>query len=61
VQVNRSEFVNLAFLSRVSYHYRDISLSFGRDEKGKERHYTTTVTDFENCRARLKLLLEGAG
>lgn len=61
VQVNRSEFLNLAFLSRVSYHYRDITLSFGEDEKGKAVLYTTTVTDFENCRARLKLLLEGAG
>jgi DNA-binding LytR/AlgR family response regulator len=61
VQVNRSEFLNLAFLSRVSYHYRDITLSFGENENGKSTLYTTTVTDFENCRARLKLLLEGAG
>lgn len=61
VQVNRSEFLNLAFLSRVSYHYRDITLCFGEDERGKPNLYTTTVTDFENCRARLKLLLEGAG
>jgi DNA-binding LytR/AlgR family response regulator len=59
VQVNRSEYLNLSYLSRVSYHYRDITLCFGEDEKGKTILYTTTVTDFENCRARLKLLLEG--
>lgn len=58
VQVNRSEFVNLLFLVRVAYHYRDITLCFPPEQSGKQNLYTTTVTDFENCRARLKLLLE---
>ncbi|MEM0996311.1 MAG: response regulator [Bacteroidota bacterium] len=60
VQVNRSEFLNLAFLVRVSYHYRDITLCFGEDDQGRPLLYTTTVTDYDYCRARLKLLLEGA-
>ncbi|HHG86681.1 MAG TPA: response regulator [Bacteroidetes bacterium] len=58
IQVNRSEFVNLSFLVRVSYHYRNITLCFPADSNGSQTLYTTTVTDFENCRARLKLLLE---